>query len=223
MSSGLLSDLTIEFLSMRIISLVFLIGVSFVAFSQDRKREIVLRPSGPAPHWDAGKVEGRTYKNTSVGIELAPPPGLEFGSPELKGNPGTVPLLVTVTAVGEYKLFAARKVMAFYTDALAYYPSNRRSTDAYMLRIVRSQQSGGYERVGNASQDKLSGVAFARQDFKKGVVYESVFVRACDAQALVFIYGGGDQETVNKLGAATELKLDPTTSGCFSSADVSNK
>jgi hypothetical protein len=203
---------------MRKIIIAFSLCLTVVAASQDRKPEIVLRPSGPAPHWDEGKVEGRTYKNTSVGIELTPPPGLEFGSPELKGNPGSVQLLVTVTAVGEYKLLTARKVMAFYADALAYYPSTRRSTDAYMLRIVRSQQGDGYQPEGNTSQDRLGGVPFTRQDFKKGIVYESVFVRACDAQAFVFIFGGADQETVNSLSAATELKLDPVTSGCISNA-----
>ncbi|HZC24219.1 MAG TPA: energy transducer TonB [Candidatus Binatia bacterium] len=156
-----------------------------------------------------------------MGVELTPPPGLEFvGDPELKGSPGTLPLVVTITAAGETTLLTARKVMAFYTDALAYYPSTRRSTDAYMLRIVINQRNDGYESVGSTSQDKLGGVVFWRQDFKKGVVYESVFVKACDTQALVFIFGAEDQEAVNRLSAATELKLDQATSGCFSSAVV---
>lgn len=201
---------------MRTVTVALFISLSVVAISQDRKPEIVLRPSGPAPRWNKGEVDGQTYKNTSVGIELTPPPGLELGAPELKGNPGTLPLLVTINALGEYEPPTARKVMAFYTDALAYYPSNRRSTDAYMLRIVRSQQSDGYEPVESTSSGKLGGVVFARQDFKKGVVYESVLVRACDAQALVFIFGGADQEAVNELSAATQLKLDPATSRCIS-------
>jgi len=203
---------------MRKVIVAFLIGLAVVATSQERKPEIVLRPSGPPPHWDKGEVEGRTYKNASVGIELTPPPELEFGAPELNGDPGTLPSLVTITAVGEFKLLVVRKVMAFYADALAYYPSTRRSTDAYMLRIVRSQRSDGYEPVEGPTSGNLGGVVFARQDFKKDVVYESVFVRACDPQALVFIFGGADQETVNKLSAATELKLDPKTSGCISNA-----
>jgi hypothetical protein len=157
-----------------------------------------------------------------VGIELTPPPGLEFGSPELKGIPGTLPLLVTITGVGEFKPLTARKVMAFYTEVLPYYPSTRSSTDAYMLTMIRSQRSDGYEPVESTSYGRLGGVVFARQDFKKDVVYESVLVKACDAhamvftQALVFIFGGADQETVNKLSAATEFKLDPAASGCIS-------
>jgi hypothetical protein len=203
---------------MRKVIIAFLLGLTAVAASQDHKPEIVLRPSGPVPHWDRGEVEDRTYTNVSVGIELTPPPGLELGAPELKGNPGTLPLLVTITAVGEDKVHTARsKVMAFYTDALAYYPSTRRSTDAYKLRVARSQSSDGYESV-ELTSAKLGGIVFARQDFKKGAVYEGVLVKACDVQALVFIFGGADQETVNSLIAATELKLNPVTSGCISKA-----
>jgi hypothetical protein len=175
------------------------------------------------PHWDRGTVEGRTYRNASVGIELTPPAGLEFGAPELKGNPGTVPLLITITAVGEFIPLIARNVMAFYADALAYYPSTRRSTDAYMLRIVGGQQNEGYEPVASAASGKLGAVVFERQDFKKGVVYESVFVKACDAQALVFIFGGADQDAVNKLIAATELKVDSASAGCSSNAPTPNQ
>jgi hypothetical protein len=218
--AGLSPDLPIQFVAMRkvIIAIIAIfVSVTIVATSQDRGPGIV-RPSGPAPHWDKGEVEGRTYRNASVGIELTPPPGVEFGVPELKGNPGTLPLIATITAVGEDKLHTARsKVMAFYTDALAYYPSTRRSTDAYILRVVRSQRSEGYEPVESASYAKLGGIVFARQDFKKGDVYESVLVKACDIQALVLIFGGADQETVNSLNAATELKLDPAT-GCSSNA-----
>ncbi len=203
---------------MRKVTIAFFLGLTVVAASQDHKPEIVLRPSGPVPHWNKGEVEGRTYTNMSVGIELTPPPGLELGAPELKGNPGTLPLLVTITAVGEDKAHTSRsKVMAFYTDALAYYPSTRRSTDDYMLRVARRQSSDGYESV-ELTSTKLGGVIFARQDFKRGDVYEGVLVKACDIQALVFVFGGADQETVNSLIASTELKLNPATSGCISNA-----
>jgi TonB family protein len=176
------------------------------------------QPSGPAPQWDKGEVVGRTYKNASVGIEFTPPATLELGDPKLKGNPGTLPLLVTINAAGKYIPATTRKVMAFYTDALAYYPSTRRSTADNMLRIVRNQQNDGYEPIEAAPYGMLGGIAFARHDFKKGVVYESVLVKLCDTQALVFIFAGADEEIVNELSAKTELKLDPVTSGCRSNA-----
>jgi TonB family protein len=176
------------------------------------------QPSGPAPHWDKGEVVGRTYKNASVGIEFTPPTSLELGDPKLKGNPGALPLLVTINAAGEHIPATARKVMAFYTDALAYYPSTRRSTEEYMRRIVRNQQNNGYEPIEAAPYGMLGGIAFSRYDFKKGIVYESALVKMCETQALVFIFAGADEEIVNELSAETELKLDPATSGCFSSA-----
>jgi hypothetical protein len=203
---------------MRKVIVVIFVSLTVVSFSQDRGTGMVLRPSGPVPHWDKGTVEGRTYRNASLGIEVTPPLGLEFFAPELKGDSGTLPLLVTITAIGEDKLHTANsKVMAFYSDALAYYPSTRRSTDAYMLRIVRNQHGDGYEPVGSTSQAKLGGFVFARQDFKKGDVYESFFVKACDVQALVFIFGGADLETVNSMNTAMELKLD-LAAGCSSNA-----
>lgn len=191
------------------------IGLAVLAVSQDQKPVIVFRPFGPAPRWGKGELQGRTYRNASLGIQLTPPPSLEFTSPEVKGAPGTLPLLVTITAMSEPNASMARKVMTFSSDALAYYPSTRRSTDAYMLRIVRSQQNNGYEQVESTSQEKLGGVVFMRQDFSKGDGYESIFVKACEAQALVFIFGGTDREVVDKLSKATELKIDPATSRCL--------
>jgi TonB family protein len=176
------------------------------------------QPSGAAPHWNKGEVVGRTYKNASVGIEFTPPTTLELGDPKLKGNSGTLPLLVTINAACEHIPGTARKVMAFYTDALAYYPSTQRSTEEYMRRIVRNQQNNGYEPIEAAPYGMLGGIAFARYDFKKGIVYESALVKTCETQALVFIFAGADEEIVNELSAETELKLDPATSGCFSSA-----
>lgn len=200
---------------MRLAILAVFLGLTIAATSQDRSPETAMRPSELVPNWDKGEVVGGTYKNTSVGIELTPPTTLEFGAPELRGNPG---LIVTITAASDYKPATPRNVMAFYTDALAYYPPTRRSTDDYMRRIVRSQQNDGYQPIEAIPYGMLGGIAFARHDFKKGVAYESVFVKACDTQALVFIFGGPDEETVNRLSAATEVKLDPATSGCVSNA-----
>jgi hypothetical protein len=125
-------------------------------------------------------------------------------------------LLVTINAAGEYIPATAWKVMAFYTDELAYYPSPLRSTEDYMRRIVRKQQNDGYEPTEAAPYGLLGGIAFALHDFKKGIVYESVLVKMCDIQALVFIFAGADEEIVNELSVETKLKLDPASSGCLS-------
>lgn len=191
-----------------------LVGVAVVAVAQNSGTGVGVRPSGPAPRWEKGVVNGGTYKNGSIGLELTPPAGLEFGTPELKGDSGTVSLLVTITAVGKEMVSGGREVMAYYSDALAYYPSTRRSTEAYLLRVVDANQKDGFDPVGDRSETELGGVTFARQDFKKGNAYEGVLVKACQAQALVFIFGGADREAVNRLIAGTEVKLDSATSGC---------
>lgn len=196
--------------------------VAFIAvagMSQDRPPKVVVVPSTTSavgPRWDKGVVEGGIYKNASVGLEITPATGLEFGTPELKGNTGTVPLLVTITAVSAPKLFSSRDVMAFYADALAYYPENQRSTEAYLRKVVQGNQKEGFEPLSGSSEGVLGGTTFARQDFQKASRHEAVLVRACKAQAIVFIFAGSDRDGVTKLIEATQLKLDLERSGCGS-------
>lgn len=90
----------------------------------------------------SGTVEENTYKNDSLGLQITPPPGLKFSAPELKGKPGTLPLLVTVAAWG-----TAIGGTVFYADDLGYYPEDRRSTKAYVERVVRNQKKEGVDLV----------------------------------------------------------------------------
>jgi hypothetical protein len=208
---------------MRKIAAIVLIFLAVTGMSQDRPPKIVVVPSNTSavgPRWDKGVVEGGTYRNASVGIEITPAAGLEFGIPELKGKSGTVPLLVTITAVSAAKLFSGTNVMAFYTDALAYYPENQRSTEAYLRKVVRGNQKEGFEPLNASSESTLGGATFSRQDFQKGSRYEAVLVRACKPQAIVFIFAASDRDGVNKLIAATRLRFDLVHSGC--GADVSS-
>ena len=200
------------------VGVVALLAVA--GMSQDRSPKVVVVPSTTSavgPRWDKGMVEGGTYKNASVGLEVTPATGLEFGTPELKGNTGTMPLLVTITAVGAPKLFSGRDVMAFYTDALAYYPEKQRSTETYLRKVVQGNQKEGFEPLSGSSESVLSGTTFVRQDFQRESRYEAVLVKACTAQAIVFIFAGSDRDGVTKLIEATQLKLDLERSGCGSS------
>lgn len=204
---------------MRKVPVTAFICFALLAWSQDHAAAVGSKPSLPVPHWDIGSVEGRTYKNASVGVELTTSPALKFGAPELKGQPGSVPLLVTVAAWGEEKLFAAREGTVFYADALAYYPADQRSTEAYTQKVIHMNHEKGLEPVEAPIESKLGGVQFMRIDFKNGPVYEAVWVKACDTQALVFIFSGSDRDVVNGLVSATELKLDLSRSGCSSKAN----
>src|SRR5262249_12792884 len=144
-----------------------------------------------------------------------------FGTPELKGTPGSVPLVVTVTALGKPTFFTAREGIAYYSDALAYYPEKRRSADAYIRRVDLANRKDGFVGLGPIFEAKIGDTTFSREDFKKaGLVtptYESVIVKACESQALVFIFAGPDLDAINKLISSTQVKLDPKTSGCVAS------
>jgi hypothetical protein len=99
---------------------------------------------------EKGLVDGHTYKNPSIGVELRVDDGLAFGTPELKGTPGAAPQFVTVTALRNENLFSPRYVVAFYADALDYYPEGQRSTEAYMRKVIKGNQETGYEPVKEA-------------------------------------------------------------------------
>jgi len=166
--------------------------------------EIPLRPP-----LNSGAVEDNTYKNVSLGLQFTPPPGLKFSAPELKGKPGTVPSLVTVAAWG-----VASGGAVFYADDLGNYPEDRRSTKAYVERVIRSQNQQGLDLVQGETEGRLGGVTFARIDFHQTLSYEAVLVKACDAYAFVFIFASSDVESVNRLIEATTVKLDLKKSGC---------
>jgi hypothetical protein len=70
--------------------------------------------------------------------------------------------------------------------------------------------------LSGSSESVLGGTTFARQDFQKESRYEAVLVRACKAQAIVFIFAGSDRDGVAKLIEAPQLKLDLERSGCGS-------
>jgi len=166
------------------------------------------------PLLTTGTVEQNSYRNDVLGLRFIPPPGLKLGVPELKGKPGTLPLLVTVAAWGEPDTASGSRGTVFYADDLRYYPADRRSTKDYVERVVRYHEKEGFDSVAGKVNVQLGGVAFTRVDFHKSVSYEAVLVRACDLYALVFIFAAYDVEFANGLIAQTRVELDPKESGC---------
>jgi len=118
-------------------------------------------------------------------------------------------LLVTVAAWGE-----ANGGAVFYADDLGYYPEDRRSTKAYVERVIRNQKKEGLDLVAGETKGHLGGVTFARVDFHQTLSYEVVLVKACDAYAFVFIFAASDLQSANMLIAHTTVKLDMKISGC---------
>jgi hypothetical protein len=197
----------------------FIFTLSVAAWSQERITKVVPRTDSlPIPQMDKGKVEGRTYRNPSIGLELTPAPELEWGTPEAEGPPGAVSVFVKVEAWGEQKLFSARNGTVFYAEALSNLPTEHRSTEAYMRSLVSGNQTHGFDPVQEHLECKVGGVTFLRTDFKKDVVYEAVLVKTCNTRVLVFIFTGSNRDVVDRLLAATSLKLDTARSGCHPGA-----
>lgn len=196
------------------VALIF--GFSLTVWSQQRITIHVPRThSIPIPQMEKGRIDGRSYRNPSIGLEFTPPDGLTFGKPELKGKPGTVPLLVTVAAWGEQTRPSAKEGEIFYADALAYYPDDQRSTEAYVRKLVRANRQRGFEPAGDSSDAKLGGGSFSRTDFKsESPVYEAVLVKTCTAESLVFIFAGSDRDAVNRLISGTSVRFDGGRSSC---------
>ena len=69
--------------------------------------------TGPAPRWDKGEVVAELTRMPLWGLNLLRQQVLNLAIPELKGNPGTLPLVVTINAAGERIPATARKAMAF--------------------------------------------------------------------------------------------------------------
>jgi hypothetical protein len=173
-----------------------------------------------APQLEKGVVDGKTYKNPSLGLEFAPDPKLTLGAPELTGKPGAAPSSVRVAAWGHLERTRIEGAM-FSALALAYYPEDQRSTDACMRRLIRANWKDGFKPLQGIREGELGRVSFARTDFfKEGPAYETVFVKACDAQALVFVFVGSSLDATNKIIADTELKLDLVRSGCAPNANA---
>ncbi len=89
-----------------------------------------------------------------------------------------------------------------------------------MKKVVRGNRQTGYEPVQENLKTNFGGISFARTDFR-GPLYEAVLVKACDAQAFVFIFASSGKDLVDKLISATGLKFDPARSGCRSVQDAS--
>ena len=85
---------------------------------------------------------------------------------------------------------------------------DRRSTKAYVERVVRNQKKEGVDLVEGKAEEQLAGVKFSRVDFHSTLNYQAVLVKACDVYAFVFIFAASDLESTNRLIAQTVVKLD---------------
>jgi hypothetical protein len=166
------------------------------------------------PRLEKGTINGKTYRNPSIGLELTPDSSLKLQSPELR-NKGSKSEILSVAALGKFKWGSAREGMFVGIFALASYPEGERSTSSCMQHVVEAQAKNGLKVVQQSSQSELGHTMFVRSDFlKEGPIYEAAFVRACDTLGLTIVFTGPDRNTIEKYIAAADLKLDPLVSGC---------
>jgi len=198
---------------LRLKVLLFACVLSTVASHQPSLVQVVTKPPLRLK-LEKGAVEENTYKNASLGLELTPAPGLKFGTPQMKGTLGTAPLIVTIAAQSEKGFFSETESTVFYADALAYYPEDQRSTEAYVKKLTRANIRFGYMPISSVPNSQLGGVSFFRSDFRKDSKYEVVFIKSCDVYAFVFAFVGADVDAVDSLVLGTKVKLDLRQSGC---------
>ncbi len=214
-------------------SIIFLVIFALLGCSEARTAE-----ASEVHHLDKGAVEGKTYKNAFLGLELTPASNLKFKAPELKGKAGTVHPSLLVAAWGKSTSDSSTEGTAFWAADLTSYPVDERSSEACMRSIVDEKVKDGLQ-VQRSTQADLDGLPFARTDFllpaerqsefsvKVGIrhrwpetrgraAYQAVFVKACSTVALGFVFTGSSRAAVEKLIAATELKLDSSAAGCSS-------
>jgi hypothetical protein len=162
----------------------------------------------------AGLVDGDTYRNSSLGLELKAAPSLRFGPPSVRGVPGSVPLLVTIAALNGRDFSSSTRATVFYAEDLGYYRPDLRSTQAYVNRVVRSQITQGLELVKGAGEQRVGDVRFARADFRRTGQYQIVLIKACKAYAFVFIFAAPSPDGANAILTGTHIALAKTGLGC---------
>jgi hypothetical protein len=190
--------------------IIVLLACSSLAWSQSAA--VGSNSPLPASRLEKGSVQGNTYKNACIGLELTPPSELKFVAPELKKKPASL----SVAARGKFKAGLARDGAAFWAIESASYPSDQRSKSFFTQKVVEANQKNGFKVVSSDPESTWEGISFARTDFSHNdpAGYEVVFVKACDAWAIGFVFSGSNQAAVNTLISATEMKLDPATAGC---------
>jgi TonB family protein len=148
-----------------------------------------------------GVIEGTTYKNSSIGVQFTPAPGLRLELMAPASN------MIAVQAQNDPGPMYGLTI--FYADELAQYPEDQRSASKYLQKLVRTNESGGFQLTEGELSADMSGIQFLRADFVKGAVHETILVMTHNGYAFVFIFSGASAERTGKLIASTDLKVTP--------------
>lgn len=149
-----------------------------------------------------GVIEGTTYKNSLIGLQFTPAPGLR-----LEQMNAAASKMIAVQAQNDPGPMYGLTV--FYADELAQYPEGQRSATKYLEKVVRANESDGFQLTEGEPSADVSGIQFVRADFVKGTVHETILVVTHNGYAFVFIFSGASARRTGQLIASTDLKLTP--------------
>lgn len=149
-----------------------------------------------------GVIEGTTYKNSSIGVQFTPAPGLR-----LEQMNSAASNMIAVQAQNDPGPMYGLTV--FYADELAQYPEDQRSASKYLQKVVRSNEADGFQLTEGEPSADMGGIRFLRADFVRGAVHESILATTHNGFAFVFIFSGASAERTGQLIASTDLKLTP--------------
>jgi hypothetical protein len=187
-----------------LLAVAFLITAISLRAQRSTTPQSDAKPSDSTKNAQKGIVQDETYRNPSIGLTFTAP-NLHFNLPEMKGTPGTVPLQIMAPASGD----PGTGAMAFFADALEYYPEDQRNAASYLQKVVNDHAARGYRHIDGKGSEQLGGTSFARADFAKGFAYETVLVAIHNAYAFQFVFVGSDFEAIDKRIASMDVKITP--------------
>ncbi len=88
-----------------------------------------------------GVIEGTTYKNSAIGVQFTPAPGLR-----LEPMKDAAPDMIAVQAQNDPGPMYG--LTLFYAEELAHYPEDQRNATSYLEKVVvRANESGGFQLI----------------------------------------------------------------------------
>jgi lipoprotein NlpI len=162
--------------------------------------------------YDAGFVEGHTYKNLTVGLELTVPEELTLGPPKVNTFAGTEQFAITISADSKpHNRFSPRNYIVdeevrLNVDPLAAHSLDERSLDSYMRLASQAVIRTGFKPIDGPSTTTVGGVQFSRANFARGRRLHTVLVAIHRDYAISFLIISDDAETAERLIKSTVLK-----------------
>jgi hypothetical protein len=165
------------------------------------------------PPYDPGLIEGHTYKNSTIGIELTVPEELSFKPQEVNTFPGTQQFAITVSADSKpHNRFSPRKYIVdeevkLNADPLAAHSLDERSLDGYMRFVSQAVLRTGFKQIEGPSTATVGDTQFFRGNFTQGHRLHTVLVAIHGDYAISFLIVSNDADTAERLIKSTVLKF----------------